>query len=52
LPRPVSAQGIVDSAPEQAGNEEPPAPGTSPLDEQFPVDTGAEGAVESEGGAA
>lgn len=53
LPQPVSAQGIVDSAPEEVGNEEPPAPGTSPLDEHFPVDTeGAEGAVESEGGAA
>jgi hypothetical protein len=51
LPTPVSAQGVVSSDPTQEGNESPPAPGTSPLDEHFPVDTPrSEAHVENEQG--
>ena len=52
LPTPVSAQGIVSSDSDQAGNESPPAPGTSPLDEHFPVDApSAEAHTEDQEGA-
>lgn len=52
LPDPVSAQGIVSSDSDQAGNESPPAPGTSPLDEHFPVDApSAEAHTEDQEGA-
>ena len=52
LPDPVSAQGVVSSHSDQAGNESPPAPGTSPLDEHFPVDApSAEAHTEDQEGA-
>jgi transposase InsO family protein len=38
LPSPVCPLGIVTGDLAEEGNEEPPAPGTSPLDEHFPVD--------------
>lgn len=38
LPSPVCPLGIVSGDLAEEGNEEPPAPGTSPLDEHFPAD--------------
>jgi hypothetical protein len=38
LPSPVCPLGIVSGDLAEEGNEEPPAPGTSPLDAHFPAD--------------
>ena len=38
LPSPVCPLGVVSGDLAEEGNEEPPAPGTSPLDEHFPAD--------------